>query len=117
MQTPDVHPHRANLTEVTFRSDDGRSDVSVTYSYREPVVLRVYGAAFGKPGDPAASLIGWHARRNDWGPTTGRHIAESLPQGASCRDKSERIDGDEMGERIRRALAELAAYDAATVAP
>lgn len=52
-------------------------NLSVWYSYQTPVAYRVAGAPIV-------------VRRNDWGPTTGRHIREiETAESAS----GERIDG------------------------
>ena len=63
--------------------------VQVWYSYKTPV-------AFALEGERPT------VRRNEWGPTTGKHL-NAIDSG----DKSSRIDGDTFEALLREALSGL----------
>jgi hypothetical protein len=91
-----THPtDRPNYTEVTLYGPQGAM-ITLAYSYATCVAFQAYGVP---------DLRGPRVRGNEWGPTTGKHMAQFAP----AVPKSERIGGAEFAELVSRALAAVLA--------
>ena len=70
------HPtNKANYSEVTLYSEE--HTLTVAYSYETPIGFQCSATNNGAPV----------SRRNDWGPTTGRHIQTWHPGNGGDRDR------------------------------
>lgn len=85
-----------NIAHPTGRENFSRVEVgplTIWFSYSTPI-------AYNLPGE------GTVVRRNEWGPTTGRHMNEI--DGGSADRRAARIDGAEFVARLDRITAPLA---------
>lgn len=81
-----LHNLAANFHRVGFESG-----LSVWFSYQTPVAFAALGVRV--------------VRRNEWGPTTGKHLNQI--DGGDKAAKEERVDGDTFNRVLAGALRDM----------